>query len=112
MSFYVEDTGTTFTPVPAGLHLARCYRVIDLGTQETNYEGKRDFKRQLKIVWEIHGEDENGNPIVTAKGEPMIVTKDYNMTWNDKGTLRKDLQAWRGKAFTEDEQKQIGRAHV
>lgn len=107
MSFYVEDTGTTFTPVPAGLHLARCYRVIDLGTQETNYEGKRDFKRQLKIVWEIHGNDDDGNPIVTGKGEPMIVTKDYNMTWNDKGTLRKDLQAWRGKAFTEDEQKRF-----
>ena len=29
------------------------------------------------------------------------------MTWNDKGTLRKDLQAWRGKAFTEDEQKRF-----
>lgn len=107
MSFYVEDTGTTFTPVPAGLHLARCYRVIDLGTQETNYEGKRDFKRQLKIVWEIHGNDDEGKPIVTGKGEPLIVTKDYNMTWNDKGTLRKDLQAWRGKAFTEEEQKRF-----
>jgi hypothetical protein len=29
------------------------------------------------------------------------------MTWNDKGTLRKDLQAWRGKAFTEEEQKRF-----
>jgi hypothetical protein len=35
MSFIVENTSTggDFTPVPAGLHLARCYRIVDLGTQ-------------------------------------------------------------------------------
>ena len=39
MSFIVEDTpsGGDFTPVPAGLHLARCYRIVDLGTQQTEY---------------------------------------------------------------------------
>lgn len=32
--FYVEDSGgKDFVPVPPGLHLARCYRIIDLGTQ-------------------------------------------------------------------------------
>ena len=37
----------------------------------------------------------------------MIVTKDYNLSWNEKATLRQDLQSWRGKAFTEDEQKRF-----
>ena len=107
MSFFIEDTGSTFTPVPAGMHLARCYRFIDLGTQQTNFEGKVDYKRKLKIVWEIHGEDDAGKPIVTDKGEPMIITKDYTMSWNDKATLRKDLQSWRGREFTDEEQKRF-----
>ena len=107
MSFIVEDTGGSFTPVPAGMHLARCYRIIDLGTQKTEFEGNVDFKRKLKIVWEIHGEDDEGKPIVTSKNEPMIITKDYTMSWGDKATLRKDLQSWRGKPFTEDEQKRF-----
>ena len=107
MSLIVEDTGGSFTPVPAGMHLARCYRIIDLGTQKTEFEGNVDFKRKLKVVWEIHGEDEDGKPIVTSKNEPMIITKDYTMSWGDKATLRKDLQSWRGKPFTEDEQKRF-----
>ena len=107
MSFIVEDTGGSFTPVPAGMHLARCYRIIDLGTQKTEFEGNVDFKRKLKVVWEIHGEDDEGKPIVTSKNEPMIITKDYTMSWGDKATLRKDLQSWRGKPFTEDEQKRF-----
>ena len=107
MSFIVEDTGSTFTPVPAGMHLARCYRIIDLGTQKTEYEGNIDYKRKLKLVWEIHGEDDAGKPIVTSKNEPMIITKDYTMSWGDKATLRKDLQSWRGREFTEEEQRRF-----
>lgn len=107
MSFIVEDTGGSFTPVPAGMHLARCYRIIDLGTQKTEYEGNIDYKRKLKIVWEVHGEDDAGKPIVTSKNEPMIITKDYTVSWGDKATLRKDLQSWRGKEFTEEEQRRF-----
>jgi hypothetical protein len=108
MSFFIEDTGgSTFTPVPAGMHLARCYRIIDLGTQQTNFDGNVDYKRKLKVVWEIHGEDDTGKPIVTDKNEPMIITKDYTMSWNDKATLRKDLQSWRGREFTDEEQRRF-----
>ena len=103
----IENSGGSFKPVPAGMHLARCYRIIDLGTQKQEYEGSVSYVRKLKIVWEIHGNDDEGNPIVTDKGEPMIVTKDYTMSWNEKATLRKDLQSWRGKPFTEEEQKRF-----
>ena len=103
----IENTGTDFKPVPAGMHLARCYRIIDLGTQKTDFEGNVNYVRKLKVVWEIHGEDDEGNPMVTDKGEPMIITKDYNMSWNEKATLRKDLQSWRGKPFSEEEQKRF-----
>jgi len=103
----LEDTGSNFKPVPAGMHLARCYRIIDMGTQETSYEGKIDYKRKLKFVWEVHSEDDDGTPLKTEKNEPFVITKDYTNTWGDKGTLRKDLQSWRGREFTAEEQRRF-----
>ena len=103
MSLYAEDTGTNFKPIPPGLHLARCYRIIDLGTQKSEYEGSIKFLRKVQFTWEAHGDDDEGNPIVTDKGEPMVISKDYTLSWGDKATLRIDLQSWRGKPFSEEE---------
>lgn len=107
MSLIVQANESTFKPVPAGMHLARCYRIIDLGTQKSEYEGKVNFLHKVKFVWEVHGEDSDGNAMVTDKGDPMIITKDYTLSWGEKANLRKDLEAWRGKPFTEEEQRRF-----
>ena len=107
MSLIVEASESNFKPVPAGMHLARLYRIIDLGTQKSEYEGKVNFLHKVKFVWEVHGEDTDGTPMVTEKGEPMIITKDYTLSWGEKANLRKDLEAWRGKPFTEEEQRRF-----
>jgi hypothetical protein len=95
--------GGSFTPVPEGTHLARCYRIIDMGTQKTEFEGKVKLLPKVMIQFEVHGEDMDGNSIVTGKGEPMSISKNYTLSLADKATLRKDLQTWRGKEFTQDE---------
>ena len=107
MSLIVENTGGNFKPIPAGVHLARCYRIIDIGTQKSEYEGKINFLHKVKFVWEVHGEDQDGTPLVTDKGEPMIITKDYTLSWGEKANLRKDLESWRGRQFTEEEQRRF-----
>jgi hypothetical protein len=105
MSLVVKDSGGegSFTPVPPGMHLARCYRVIDLGTQKTEWQGQVKYLKKLMIQFEVHGEDESGKPMVTNKGEPMSISKNYTSSLGEKATLRKDLQAWRGRDFTADE---------
>jgi len=55
------------------------------------------------IQFEVHGEDESGKALVTSKGEPMSISKNYTLSLAEKATLRKDLQAWRGRDFTPDE---------
>lgn len=95
--------GGDFTPCPQGMHLARCYRVIDLGTQESTYLGKTKNLAKVMLQFEVHGEDEDGKAIVTAKGEPMSISKNFTLSLGDMATLRKDLQTWRGKEFTVDE---------
>jgi len=98
-----ETASSTFTPIPAGVHLACCYRIVDLGTQKTSFQGKDNFLHKILIQFEIHGDDEAGMPLLTAQGEPMSISKRYTLSLGEKSSLRKDLQSWRGKQFTADE---------
>jgi len=104
MSFIVEAAGgREFKIVPAGTHLARLYRIVDLGTQTTAYQGETKMQRKVMFAWEIHGEDDTGEPLVTEDGKPMAIFKNYTLSWNEAATLRKDLQAWRGTPWTDAE---------
>lgn len=105
MSLIASDSGgnSSFTPVPPGLHTARCYRIVDLGTQKTIFKGETKYQHKIMLQFEVHGEDDSGAPLVTPKGEPMSISKNYTLSLAEKATLRADLQAWRGRAFEEDE---------
>lgn len=104
MSLVAKSEGSSnFIPVPTGMHLARCYRIIDLGTQKSEYMGKERQLHKMMLQFEVHGEDLEGNPTTTPKGDPMTVSKNYTVTLSEKSNLRKDLQTWRGRDFTPDE---------
>lgn len=106
MSFIVKASeGSTFKPVPPGTHLARCYKIVDLGTQETTYQGKTNRQRKMMIQFEVHGQDEEGYELVTKAGEPLSISKNYTVSLGEKARLRQDLISWRGKAFTPEELK-------
>jgi len=87
-----------FKIAPTGSHLARLYRIIDLGTQKSEYMGKVNMLRKVKFFWELHGDD-----LKTDDGKPLIQTRNYTLSLGEKASLRKDLESWRGKSFTDDE---------
>lgn len=104
MSFFVEASGNKdFKMVPAGSHLARCYRIIDLGTQPTEWQGQTKYLRKIMLSWEVHGEDDAGDPLTTDEGAPLALFKNYTLSWSENSNLRKDLQGWRGKPWTDQE---------
>jgi hypothetical protein len=105
MSLVAKEGGSesTFTPVPPGMHLARCYRIVDLGTQKSEWQGEVKHLHKVMLHFEVHGEDEKGKPLITKKGEPLSISKNYTLSLGEKAALRKDLQAWRGRDFTPDE---------
>lgn len=86
-----ESGGDDFILVPEGTHLAICNMVVDLGLQETNY----GHKHQVFIRWEL--------PEERTEDRPMIIHQFYTLSLSDKANLRRDLQSWRGKAFTKEE---------
>jgi len=109
MGFIASDSGGgNFKRVPAGAYIGRCYSLIDLGTQLSSGQYGDKMQHKLRIGWELFGEDENGNPLtvdVDGKEMPMTISKSYTVSLNEKAGLRKDLAAWRGKDFTDEEAK-------
>jgi hypothetical protein len=110
MGFVASDAGGSgnFKRVPAGAFIGRCYSLIDLGTQESSGQFGVSFRHKIRIGWELFGEDESGEPLtvqVDGKTMPMTISKSYTVSLNEKSSLRKDLAAWRGKDFTDEEAK-------
>jgi len=107
MSFIVENTFQEFERVNPGLHLARCYRVIDLGTQKTNYKGQMKMTRQVMISWEILGSDDTGQPIRMKDGRPFMISRNFTLSWAESSNLRASLQSWRGRPFSQEERRRF-----
>jgi len=104
MSFYVESNQErNFKNVPAGSHLGRCYRIVDLGSQRSEYMGEVKVQRKITVYWELFGEDDSGEPLLTDDGKPMAIWKNYTLSWSENSNLRKDLQSWRNKPWTDAE---------
>ena len=99
MSLYAsaESSGTKYPPLEAGTYLARAYGLIDLGMQHSDAYDKDQHK--ILIMWELPTET-----IETESGtDTRVLSKQYTCSLSDNANLRKDLEAWRGKKFTEDE---------
>lgn len=109
MAFIASDSGGgNFKRVPAGAYIGRCYSLIDLGTQLSSGQFGEKLQHKIRIGWELFGEDENGEPLtvdVDGKTMPMTISKSYTVSLHEKSGLRKDLAAWRGRDFTDEEAK-------
>lgn len=86
-----------FEPCPVGTHIARCTGCVALGTQHSEMFADSN---KIMLIWELPHER-----IQTKDGAdmPMTISKEYTLSLNKKATLRKHLDTWRGKAFTEEE---------
>lgn len=88
--------GKTFDPAPAGVHQGVCVDVIDLGVLDVTWQGKSKKQHKINVAWQIAEKRDDG--------KPFLVFKRYTLSLNEKASLRKDLESWRGKAFTRDEE--------
>ena len=96
MGRYASDTGEMFEQAPTGNHVARCIALIDLGTQHGEYQGRPNTRNQVLIRWELSNE-------LMTDSKPFSVSRFYTNSLSEKANLRKDLESWRGRAFTADE---------
>jgi hypothetical protein len=100
MSLIAKDSGGgEFEQAPEGSFIARCFKIIDLGTQTTEFSNETKHQSKILLSWELLDDDAGLN----KDGQPFVLSKRYTLSLHEKSSLRADLQAWRGKAFTAEE---------
>ena len=100
----INATSKSNTPrelIPAGNYVARCYKMIEIGTVPTEFQGVEKMTHKVRFGWELPSElkvfkEENGE-------QPCVIDKEYTLSLADKANLRRDLKSWRGKDFTTNE---------
>lgn len=91
------DFSSNSTPrqlIPAGMHTAILYSVVDLGTQEVKMQGQpAKYKRKVRFTWELPDEK-------MEDGRPFSSSREYTQSSHEKATIVKDMKAWTGDLVT------------
>jgi hypothetical protein len=83
---------------PIGNHIARCYQLVDLGTQDDARYGNASHK--LRIAWELCEEFADFGK---GKKEPYSVSMTVNFFFGRNSNFTKVLEGWKGGTFSEAE---------
>ena len=103
MPIIATNQGTNYVPIPAGAYAARCFSMVHIGNIPVEYQGEIKQQNKVRISWELPTELKE---FKEGEGEkPLVISKEYTLSMHEKSNLRKDLESWRGKGFTDDEAK-------
>ena len=87
--------------IDAGLQVAKLYCIADVGKHYDERYGK--VKEELIFIWELPDFRIEIEKDGEKKDLPRAISRTYTKSLGEKANLRKDLESWRGKSFTEDE---------
>ena len=85
-----------FKPHPEGTLAAVCVDVIDLGKKVDEWQGKTKVQAKCALVF-MTGKT---NP---DTGDLHDVSIEFTVSMGDKSNLRRFLESWRGKKYTEEQ---------
>ncbi len=90
-----------FEQPPTGMIRAVCVFVNDIGTHISQFMGEQTIARKMIVSWELDEKMTKGE----YAGKPFMMNRFYTMSLAKKANLRKDLESWRGRPFTDEELK-------
>lgn len=107
----MTSSAGSFQDPTAGTYAGVCVRVVDLGTQEQEWEGKKSTKRQLMLGFELHGDavDTDGcGYMLNDSGQPdpmkpFLVSAFLTASFHEEATLRKYMESWRGQPYSDQD---------
>lgn len=84
-------------PVEPGVYMAVCIGFIDLGEQYS--EMFKSHANKGMYVWELPGETIE----IDGEEKPRQLSKEFTISASNKGNLRKFIESWNGKSYSDDE---------
>lgn len=101
MPTYAQPPKKTFTPVPAGTHIARLFSIIHIGTTGYEYMGEWKESYKVRLTFELPLKTKVFNE---EKGEqPMVISEEYGLTMGSKSKLRKVVEGIIGTTLIDKE---------
>lgn len=94
MAIMASKPKSEYSTAPEGLFAAVCCDVVDLGIQDTGFEGKKAHKVQIR--WMLEETDQK-------TGKNFMVMRSFRLSLHEKASLRAILESWRGRKFTPEE---------
>jgi len=88
-----------FPVPPEGLFQAVCADAWEIWTEKRPEVWGGGLIDKTRIVWQLIKNDK--------EGKPLQVSKMYTASLHPKSNLRKDLEGWRGRKFTDEEAKEF-----
>jgi hypothetical protein len=102
LTYKVNAGSGDFKSVPSGSHIAICNLVADLGLQpgSTMYPNP---KQQVYIRFEVPEERVEFERDGKKLNGPVVIGTTFTASMHEKANLRKQLEGWRGRKFTDEE---------
>lgn len=95
------DPNRKFAILPAKNLVARCYSVVDIGTQKEEWKGETKLQRKIVLTFEFPN---NLNVFKEERGpEPFALSQTYTFSMGMKSNLRFDIESILGRTFDEKE---------
>ena len=101
------NEGGSYQPIEEGTYIALCFGLVDIGDVYSEKFDKAVPK--FMILWELVGA---GTITVDGREYNRSVSNSYSKSLNPKSNLRKDLRAWRGREFTDEELKRFDMVNI
>lgn len=101
------NEGGSYTPIEEGTYIALCFGLVDIGDVYSEKFDKAVPK--FMILWELVGA---GTITVDGREYNRSVSNSYSKSLSPKSNLRKDLRAWRGREFTDEELKRFDMVNI
>lgn len=92
------EGSSSIKPLDEGMYIGVCTKLIDLGWQHSDTYNK-DYHK-IMLGWDIAGEYVELQDGTKAN---RTMWQEYTNSLGEKAALRRDLESWRGKAFTIEE---------
>lgn len=102
LTFKAGSGGGDFKSVPPGSHIAICNIVADMGLQPGS-KIYPDPKHKVYIRFEVPAERVEYERDGTKINGPIVIGQAFTASMHEKATLRKYLEGWRGRKFSDDE---------
>lgn len=94
---FMTSGGPSYKPAPDGPHSAVCCDVLYMGWKKTEWQGKAREVEEVRLLFQIEERNE--------QGQRYVVGRTFTKSLSEKANLRKFLEQWRGRAFSEEELK-------